>query len=267
VTSSTTAPRAPVAPSTPTHPRIRARRIEIKRDEGRRRRQRLLILAAVLVGLAGVAGLTRSPVLDIDRLVVDGASRTGRARVLDTARLRRGGPMLDVDPSAVSRRLAGLAWVERASVQRRWPGTVRIRVIERRPVAQVRADLGWALVDASGRVLERRSSTTDALIEVQGIRVGPPGSRLPGAVSPMLDMVGDLGAQPEPRVQSVRSVAGELVLILAGGARVQVGPPDHVAAKLYALRAMVAAEKPHCLSTVDIRVPRAPVLTRKRGCA
>jgi len=266
----TTDTRAPAegASGAPAHPRIRARRIEVKRDEGRRRRNRLLALVVGVLVVGAVAGFTRSPVLDIDRLTVGGAGRTGVETVLERSGLRRGEAMVDVDGDAVTRRLERLPWVEKAVVERVWPSSVRIKVTERRPVAQVAAGGGrWAVVDGQGRVVDVRSTPDRGLVRLVGPVAGRPGSALPAATRPMLVMAVALSPRSDIEVESIELTDDELGFVLAGGSPVLFGPARELDAKLYALEAMLAREVAHCVATVDVRVPSAPVLTRKVGCA
>src|SRR5690606_28763699 len=78
-------------------PRLRARRTAVRRDEGRRRLRRLVGLVAVCAILAGGYLITRSPLLDVDQVRVEGAHRTGAEQLLDATGLRTGEPMTDID--------------------------------------------------------------------------------------------------------------------------------------------------------------------------
>ena len=129
-------------------------RTEVKRAEGRRR-LRVLIAAVTLAGLlAGGWGLSRSALLDVDRVMISGVGGVRAGLVRQTAGVAEGAPMIDIDPGDLERAVAGLAWVEEARVQRDWPGTVDIRVTPRVPVAVAPAGDGSpVLVDAGGYVI------------------------------------------------------------------------------------------------------------------
>ena len=127
-------------------PRIRARRVEIRRAEGRRR-LRFLLLALGLVALAvGAWGLTRSPLLDLDHVRVDGVTDADAAAVLDAAALETGTAMFDLDLGSAETAVGELAWVKSASVEREWPGTIRITVTKRVGVVVLAdADSRWVV--------------------------------------------------------------------------------------------------------------------------
>jgi cell division protein FtsQ len=60
-------------------------------------------------------------------------------------------PLARVDLDAVRDRVQALPPVQRAIVSRGWPGTVKVEVVERTPVAAVpMAGSQWMLIDAAG---------------------------------------------------------------------------------------------------------------------
>ena len=105
-------------------------------ERGRvRRRTRLVVLATVLtlVLLAGAAGwlVLGSSVLGARAVEVVGASRLTADEVVARAEVPTGTPLARLDTGAIADRVAGLAPVLRVSVDRDWPSTVRITVVER----------------------------------------------------------------------------------------------------------------------------------------
>lgn len=255
----------------PIDPRIRQRRIDVRRDEGRRR-LRLLVLAGSVVA-AGLVGwlTTRSPLLDVDRVEVRGARHTASRTVVETAGIARGEAMVDVDEGAAARRVEALPWVGRATVRREWPGTVTVTVSERRAVASARGTRrAWLLVDGDGRLLARRRIPQAGLPAIEG---GPFGAT-PGAV---IDDAGRSAltvaraiARGE-RVGEIPVVAvvagGELELRLVHDERgcggvVRFGPAVGVRDKLLAVFTVLDHVDLEGLAVLDVRVPSAPVITR-----
>ena len=51
-------------------PRIRKRQIDVRRAEGRRRLRVLTVVVIVVLLVAGALAATRTPLLDVDRIVV-----------------------------------------------------------------------------------------------------------------------------------------------------------------------------------------------------
>lgn len=68
----------------------------------------------------------------------------------------RGDSILAFDPAAARERLLRLGWVKEASVRRRLPNAIDVRVVERRPFALWQHVGRIALVDRDGEVITRR---------------------------------------------------------------------------------------------------------------
>ena len=246
-------------------PRLRQRWVETRRREGRRRLRIVLGVLAVVVLGAGAWGATRSPVLDVDRVVVEGADRSGALVVAARSSIRRGQPLVDVDPGGAARRIGALPWVLRAEVRRDWPGTVRIRVTERVPVAVTRANAGaWALVDRSARVLAHVPSPPPGLAVVDGLpEAGAPGSRLGPKASEALAVVTSLPPALTPRVAAVAVGDGGFSLRLTPAGEVRLGPAQAMEEKLLAALTVLGVVDGRTVATLDVRIPGAPVLTRR----
>jgi len=246
-------------------PRIRARRIAVRRDEGRRRLRRLVgvIIAAAVVGLAGLA--TRTPLLDVDRVVVRGATHTPSEEILRATGVARGDPLTDIDLARARRAVAALPWVARATITRQWPGTVQIDVVEREAVAAVPAGTDqWMLVDQTGRGLELVGQLPAGMVALAGLPpIAAVGASADPAAADALVVAEQLPADLAAQVASIGlAEGGGLELTLAAGGVVRFGPPTDVAAKLLALRTVLETVDLESLATLDLRVPSVPVLTR-----
>ena len=245
-------------------PRIRQRRIDVRREEGRRRLRFLVGTAAVLFAAGAGAAATRSPLLDVDHVHVTGAVQTNDADAVRAGQVERGRLMVDIDAGAAAARIERLRWVASARVTRDWPSTVRIEVVERTAVAAIAVgDGAWAPVDRHGRVLDV-SPERPPLPALMGIAplaadapVAPPASR--AALSIIAAMPADLARH----VAGVSTTPGGLEVALHGGGVVRLGPPTEVPAKLAAVAVLLERVDPAAVATVDVRVPDAPVLTRR----
>lgn len=248
------------------HPKIRERRIKVRRDEGRRRLRRLLTLSAVVVtALAGLAA-TRSPVLDVDRVTVRGEGHTEVDDILRASGLRKRQPMVEVDAGAAARRVEALPWVADARVERRWPAEVRIEVEERTAVAQVLTTAGtWALLDVDGRLLELLPAPAARLVRFTSPVKGRPGDELGRRLSASRSVAGAIDTPLDQRISEIRERDGSVELRLAEGGQVIFGPPENVPEKLRALDQLLATG-PRLCPIWDVRVPSAPVLTPGNGC-
>jgi len=254
-------------PMVPMDPRIRRRRIDVRRDEGRRRLRILLGCVSVVVVVLVTVAAGRSPLFDVDYVDVRGADQTARRDVVAAGGLGEHPALLDVDTTAVARRVEALPWVLRAAARREWPGTVRIDITERRPAAVLPAAAGqWALADRTGRIL-RITGDKPAGLPVIG-NIDPPqraGASVPAAARPSLRVAAVLPASVRLRVADIATVRDglvELQLVPPGGV-VRLGPPVDLDEKLSVLAAVLARADLAGVGVIDVRVPRAPALTRR----
>ena len=93
--------------------------------------------------------------LAVDTVLVEGRNETAAADILAALDVKRGLPLLAFDPGAAKARIEKLGWVRAASVQRRFPGTILVHLVERRPMALWQQDGKLALVDDTGTVITR----------------------------------------------------------------------------------------------------------------
>jgi cell division protein FtsQ len=246
---------------------MRARRVAVARDVGRRRRRRLnAVLGVVAVVVWSLVGL-RSGLVDVDRVQVEGATHTSEAAVRAALAAGPGTPMVEVDGGAAEGRLEALPWVEAARVRRLWPGTVRVVLTERTAVAAVPAGERWALVDADGRVLATVDGPLAELAALPGVTAGAPGTTVTGPDRDLLRTLGDLPSATRARVDEARRGGEGIVLDLAGGACVVLGDRSDLDAKAMAAEAVLASVDGAATARIDVRVATAPALTPRGRCA
>lgn len=89
----------------------------------------------------------------VENVLVLGRQETPRDELLKAVRLARGAPILAFDPEAAKQRIEALPWVRAASVQRRLPDTVFLRVVERRPLAIWQDKGRFVLIDYDGKAI------------------------------------------------------------------------------------------------------------------
>jgi cell division protein FtsQ len=248
-------------------PRIRARRIEVRRGAGRRRLQRLVDVGVVLAVAAGFVGALWTPLLDVDEVRVIGSARTDALAIVDRAGVRRGDPLVGVDLSAVGERIAAMPWVAEVRVSRGIDGIVELRVTERTPVATVGTGADAVLVDAEGRVLGAVSDApAGPFLELTGLRPAPPpGGYVAADAADALALAAHL-ATAVPGVLATLD-AGDLTGTLIQGGAVRFGDARQLDAKTRSLRTVLEQVDLSCLAVLDLRLPGSPVLTREEGCS
>lgn len=86
----------------------------------------------------------------VEHIKVTGAHRVPVAKVTELADVNIGKPLMSVDSGAVTEALRKVPQIKDAQVERSWPHTVLIAVVERAPVAVVATKTGFDLVDEEG---------------------------------------------------------------------------------------------------------------------
>ena len=270
---------APTPPSPMVEPRLPARPPRREPDAAsaglRRRRRRALAAVVATVVAAGAALGALSPLASVRQVDVVGAHRTGPAAVRAASGLDAEPPLLRVDGGRVTARIEELPWVRRATLERRWPRTVVLRIDEREPAAVAPCQAGAedaCLVDATGRVLAPASSEPRAgagLPRLTGVpAAGEPGSALTGTASGALAVATNLPSSLRPLVLGIRGEGDEVVIDLRAPGReqappvVRVGPPDRIQDKLTAAATVLARTSVNGVDVLDVRVPESPALTR-----
>jgi cell division protein FtsQ len=260
--TTTTAPKPKAARI---DPRMRARRVAVRRGEGRRRLRRLLALVAVAVMCALAYLATRSPLLDVDQVRARGLVHTTEAELVAASGIEDGVAMTDVDAGRAEDSIAALPWVDTARVERDWPGTIEIHVTERRPSATVLGAAGeWFLVDDTGRVLAPADGpAADRPTIATGATIAAPGSTQPG-LGGALAVVRLLTPDLQAWVQVVQPAPdGTVDLLLQGEVRVDLGSTAHLPDKIIDLATVLTRVDLAGLDTIDLSVVHTPVVTRK----
>jgi len=230
-----------------------------------------LALASVALGAAGAVGLGvvaldpagrlrdtparlaelgRGPGLSIQEIRIEGREFAPREALLTAIATTPGEAMLDFDPAAAKERLEQIAWIEHAHVERRLPGTILIRLIERRAFAVWQKDGRFAVIDREGRIMAtERLQAFGPLPLVVGVGAER-------VAAPMIDL---LRSAPEiaDRVQAIVRVSERRWnLRLQNGADILL-PEGHEEAAITRLAELQARDKllDRPLAAVDMRLP------------
>lgn len=252
-------------------PRFRQRRVQVRKDAGRRRLHRLVALASVGGVFVAAVGVVYSPVLNVDRVDVEATSHLSADDVRAGAGIDVGSPILMVDLGAAERRLEALPWVDTAVVSRSLPGSIALAITERVPAAGVRIGDTVTLVDATGRVLgpAADAGASSGLIEVvlddQAAELVP-GTTVGPDVAGAIALAERVAENPANAVAAV-VVAPDLHLELVEGGTVLLGDDSDLDQKIEDFRTVYARVDRTCLDTIDVRVPGRSVLTRDEPCS
>ena len=121
-------------------------------ERGAGRGLKVLIWAVVLTVLTVGLGLVLyfTPVMSARNIVVEGLQALPQEEVAAAVLVKPGTPLLQVDTDAVAERVASIRRVASVRVQRQYPSTLLVTVVERIPVAVKDFDDGPHLYDRDG---------------------------------------------------------------------------------------------------------------------
>jgi cell division protein FtsQ len=237
---------------------------------GERVTRRQLIFALAVFALCatfGGYGLTRSPMMDLDHIEIKGAEHTSPDAVRDASGLDLHVAMTDLDLTGARTAIAALPWVEQVHISRSWPATAVIRVVERVPVASVRAPDGIVLVDKTARVLDRVESPPAGLPRL--IVVDP--AVAPGQTQPHVAALLSIAIQLTPELRAwVNSLTvgpdGSPQLRLRDDVPVIFGDAVRISEKLIDLSTVLTRVDLKGICRIDISAVHNPSVARVPNC-
>ncbi|GDY32811.1 cell division protein FtsQ/DivIB [Gandjariella thermophila] len=216
------------------------------------RRWMVLLTALALVGLG--YGVTFTPLLGVRHVDVVGTMGVTPDQVRAAAAIPPGSPMLRLDLRGIRDRVAALPRVAAVQVDRSWPATVSVRIVERSPVGLIRAEDGLHLVDRTGTDYATVADPPPGVPELR-LRRADPHDRLTTA------MVGVLAALPDRLRAEVLSVSagspGSVRLSLSGGREVRWGGVESSARKAAVLQALLTRDG----QVYDVSSPELPTVS------
>lgn len=243
----------------PVDPRIRARRIAVAREQGRRRLRVVLVLLTVIVVAGSAWLLVNSPFFDVDHIVVTGVPKARVAAVVAASGVHRRDPLLLVSAGKVAHRIERVPGIGSVHVSRDFPGTLRISVTELGVALWARVPAGGvALVGHDGRVTRYATAPPPGVDELRGVtRVPGPGGRL--VSTEIVDVLDQLPAALSARVGAMSAVrADDVRLYLITGGEVRLGDLSSLHDKAVVAEAVIV-RMACALVYVDVRSLSNPV--------
>jgi cell division septal protein FtsQ len=200
-------------------PRIRQRRIGVKRAENRRRLWWVALAVVVVAAGVAVLALLGSSLFAVDQVTVTGNVYTDPDQLQTIVDDLIGTPVLRVDTAEIEARVEAIAWVDDARVRTSFPDSASIDIRERTPIATMAgADGRYRVIDVDGRVLSVVDGQPVAplLISGPGTLDLSPGEFAPIGYSAGASFVTKLTPEVRSRVESMLVTAdgADLVLVL-----------------------------------------------------
>ncbi|RKS74506.1 cell division protein FtsQ [Actinomadura pelletieri DSM 43383] len=225
-------------------------------DEPRRRpnRWKAVLVTLLILGALGAVTwvLLGSRLLVVRHVEVTGSALAPRDRIVAAAGVDLGTPMARLGTGAVRERVERLREVESAEVERDWPGTVRIVVRERVPVAVVERGGRYHQVDRHGVVVADGESRPAGLPTLTVASPGPSDRTSLAALA----VLSGLPEQMRGKLSEVAATEPDTVTLhLRGGQTVVWGADERAYEKIRLLEALWRTAEGRAVRTVDVSSP------------
>ncbi|WP_409228366.1 cell division protein FtsQ/DivIB [Gudongella sp. SC589] len=141
------------------------------RVQRKNRRLRLYRGIALLIVIAGVLIFwsLRTSLLDIKTITVEGTSILSSQEIMEASGVVVGENIIKANIGSGEKKVTELPYIETADIKRKLPGTVNIKVQERRPYLQFAYNYSYAIVDPEGVLLEYSIRRNNDIPLVKGL--------------------------------------------------------------------------------------------------
>lgn len=206
-------------------------------------------MQARLLNVTGFSGMR------VTEIRIEGRANTPEPLLRAALGVRVGDSILGFSVSQAARRVERLSWVDTATVERQLPGTVVVRLTERRPFAIWQNQGKFVLIDRSGQVVTNEN--------VADFRQMPlvVGAGAPEGAAELIDALNDHPGIKDRMIAAVRVGERRWNLQMKGGADVLL-PQGHEAEALDRLSQLEAKHKlfERPLQRIDLRLPNMLVI-------
>jgi cell division septal protein FtsQ len=239
--------------------RLRARRIAVNRQAGRRRLRRLVVLAALLlvaVGLLASLGSSSFGVREAD-VRVSGNVYTDQVALRAAIDSVIGTPVILVDTEALEAEIEAIPWVDEASVRTDLPYGLVIDISEREPVLSYPGpDDLFRVLDGEGRVLDVIDGWPFEYLLLVGVEppalaageFAPPG--YVGAATLGRTLTGSI--LDRVSLVQVDEAGNDLVVVLDDDTEIRFGAARDLFAKLVRLETVYASGAASSAAVIDV---------------
>ena len=250
-------PMEAAATATRIEPRLRERRVAVKRAATRKRLKWVLIVVGVVAIVVATLAVLGSGLFAIDDVQVEGAVYTDPAALEAVVEDLQGTPVLRADTAEAERTLEQIPWVENARVTTYFPDRARIEIRERRAVASYQAEDGsFRVIDPDGRVLDVLPAQPVEYLPITSsdLPAMGPGEFAPAGFRAAASLVDALtpGMRAIAASVTVAPDASDLRLFLTDGVEVRFGAGTDLVAKLVRLQTWLDIGRDGAVTSVDV---------------
>jgi len=209
----------------------------------------LVLVVASIIGAGWLVAF--SSLLSTELVTVAGPKTISPDEIRNAAAVPLGVPLARQDADAIARRITMLPAIESSRVDRGWPHTIEITVVERTPIIAVRRADGFLLVDRYGVAYASVDTVPEEVVRTevypgtsdQLVEVGTVATAIPAGLASKVDKI---------RSESVDAIT----VVLKSGLVVTWGNADDSALKGEIVLALLKQEPGH----IDVSAPHNPAV-------
>ncbi len=248
------------------HPALAARRREVEREQGRRRRGVIEIGVGGLVCLLAGYWLAAGPVLAINSVNVTGYSGPDASQLSGalTAAAGRGGSLLSPPIHVLHQVAIRFPGVQDIAISRSWPLALNVRVTPADPIAIVRGPNQTAVIVSPRGLVMGLVPTHLARASIVLSQPLPTFAHpLPGWGLQGVQFLHDLSPRIRARVQNLTYSQGQLTGQLLNGPSLVLGSLDQLPEKAAAINVVLGSVSTAIqkkATYLDVTVPSRPAL-------
>ncbi|MDO8963301.1 MAG: FtsQ-type POTRA domain-containing protein [Coriobacteriia bacterium] len=222
----------------------------------------LFVLGAAVVVVSACLGVYNSGLFGVTRVEVVGVTHLSQEHVRRIARVPDGTTLIRFPADEVAGRVAEDPWVRSVSVSRVFPDAMRIRIVERSPVALVDAGKVFWLIDAGGYVIAQRSTEdTASLPVVRDVPGLDPKAGRRTTSEPLLNAMKVLAGISREVASSVRAISAPTIdgttLFTVDRVEIVIGEASDLKKKDMLVRRMLLEQRGRVVS-IDVRTVDRP---------
>lgn len=240
-------------------PRLRERRVAVKRAQGRRRLRWVLIAVGVVVVVVGALAVLGSSLFSVraEQVTITGAVYTDEDALQAVVDDLIGTPTLRADTQRLEEELERIPWVDSATVRVEFPRSATIDIRERAAWATYQGpDDRYRVLDEDGRVLDVLAGYPFAYVLLDGPDPVDlePGEFAPRGYAVAAELAKNLTSTVRGRVQMIEVSAdgSRLELVLDDDLRVRFGEARELFAKLVRLETVLSTYPDLPPGTIDV---------------
>jgi cell division protein FtsQ len=240
-------------------PRMRERRIAVKRAKGRKRLKWVALVAGIVLIVVGTLAVLGSPLFAVraDQVVVTGNVYTDATRLQEIVDDLVGTPVLLVDSQRIEREIEEIPWVDQARVRTDFPHAATIEIRERAAMTTYQGlDGRFRVLDREGRVLDVLDKYPFAYLLLGGPDPVDlePGEFAPRGYAAASELAKNITGSVRGRVEEIEVTAdgSRLTMHLDDGTEVRFGEARDLFAKLVRLETVLSSDEPREPGVIDV---------------